>query len=134
MTRAIPRFLGGVPLHDAFEMRAHGRALVQGTVVVSISGDLLRPATHETAFAARNFGLRSDLAARHAILCVAECDVDVLLGCLEERPNAERNALRIVNRRPEVIATRYEIGEQHASDGAVRHALTGITRSHVHVL
>src|SRR4051812_25743422 len=51
VTRAIPAFLGMVPVHDAIEMRTDCRMLADSSAVISIHCDLSPAATYDRAFA-----------------------------------------------------------------------------------
>src|SRR6266487_1026879 len=44
----VPRFFGGVPLHDAFEVRAGRRARVQFPALVAVGGDFVQAVPDET--------------------------------------------------------------------------------------
>src|SRR6478609_3014496 len=51
VTRTIPRFLRVVPAHDAVQVWANRRALMNGAVIVSIYSDLSSAATDHRAVA-----------------------------------------------------------------------------------
>src|SRR5437868_10897438 len=51
MTRTIPTLLGVVPAHDAIEMGADGRMLVDGTALVAVDGDFSPTTTNDCALA-----------------------------------------------------------------------------------
>ena len=47
VTRAIPGFLGRIPVHDAAHVSADGRYLVNFTILISIGGDFLAPGFYD---------------------------------------------------------------------------------------
>ena len=61
-------------------------------------------------------------------------DVDVLSGKFFDRLGGERDAARVVDLLPRILATHDEIGEQDAGDRTVGHALPGVAGGHEDIL
>ena len=76
---AIPSFFGVVPSHNAPEMRAYGRAFVQGPMAIPVDGQLLEFLPDQCSGTGWNF---SDLieVSRGRIIGVLNQEVEVLSG------------------------------------------------------
>src|SRR4029079_2109061 len=120
---AGPRALVGGPADDGAEVRAHGRHAVELAVLVAIHGDLLQALPDHAAGLARNLALVLDVAGGEPAR-VLRRHVHVLARELER--GADRLAARIVELGPRIVAPHDEIPQQHARDGAVRHAVARI--------
>src|ERR1700741_3874017 len=65
---AVPGFLGVVPVHDAVEMRAHRRTLVDAPVFVAVNRDFAATSTDDGAFAGFQSGNIGRFALREIVL------------------------------------------------------------------
>ncbi len=62
MAGAVPAFLEAVPVHDAADVRAHGRATDDLPTLGTIDRDLRHAVAHDTALVRLQLILRADLA------------------------------------------------------------------------
>src|SRR4051794_1289893 len=67
VARAVPRLLARIPAHDAPQMSAYGRVLVQGASFVAVNGELPEASAHDGAGAGRKSVHRRDIAPREVI-------------------------------------------------------------------
>src|SRR5688572_3922853 len=131
VARAIPGFLGMVPINDATEMRANRPALVPFASLITIDGNLFQTAADDCASSRSDRNLSGNVSAGGPI-AILRRDVQVFFGKIFSR--AERFSRRIVQSSPRILAALDQVGEQHARDGAVRDAVARVAGRDVNIL
>src|SRR5687767_1303329 len=131
MTRAIPGAFGRIPPHHATEVRADRRSLMESAIVIPIHSNFGQPAPEDGAFTA------ADL--RDVVYVSRRDEIGVLRGhvyvFLEElRRRAESFARWIVQSGPGILTPHDQVGEEHPGDGAVRHAVAGISGGDINIV
>src|ERR1043166_5846160 len=123
MARAIPGFLGTVPAHDAIQVGADSRPLVNSAAIVAIDGDLSTAATHDCSLAGLDRSDVVELAFREVVLELLG-NIDVFSDILGS--SAKLDARWIIKSGPLVLATLDELIENDAGDGAVGHTISRV--------
>src|SRR5206468_3590260 len=113
VTRAVPALFERVPLHDATEVRACGRALVIRVRLyqIAIDGDLAQTLSHHRALAGRDLALLSHLAGRDPVGVFRDG-----VGVLGDEISIQRLPRRVVDFRPRIVATHDQIGDENAGE------------------
>jgi len=120
MARTVPGFLGIVPVHDAVQVSAYSRVLVDVAAIIAIHGDLASAAADYRSVARLDSSDVTDITGREVILVLLG-DVQILLDVFRCRP--KRNARRIVELCPLVLSPLHELVENDACNGSVSHSV-----------
>src|SRR6476469_7751166 len=100
VARAVPCLFSLVPVDDAVEVSADGRAFVDVAVLVAVDGNLSPAASNDGTLARRDFADISDFALGEIVLELLRY-VCILLHVLRSR--AQSHARWIVELRPLVL-------------------------------
>src|SRR5689334_7533138 len=131
VTGAIPALLRVVPAHDAVEVWAHRRVLVDSAAIVAIDCYFPSAATHDRAFS-RFYRFDIGKLAGGEVVLVLLRDVRVFPDVF--RCGAELHTRRIVEASPLVFSSLHQLIQHNAGDGAVCHAVSGIAGCNPDVL
>lgn len=104
---------------------------MQRAIGIPIDRDFLQALSDERSRTKRNFARLVHVSGRR-IVAILSRDIECFLG--EFRRCSQRDAGGIVETLPFVPPTQDKIRKENASDGAVRHPVSGIARDHVNVL
>ena len=105
-----------IPVHDATQMGAYRRALVQGAVSVVIGSHLFEAMADHPSRSRRKFADLSDVSGSR-VISILRRHVEALFD--EFRRRSQGNARGIVESFPRVPASHDQISEENAGDRAM---------------
>lgn len=125
---AVPALLEVVPMDDAVRVRAHRRAKVNLSGLVSVGGDLRRPLPDHGPLARLDLVDGRDVPAGHILGEVGDHGrvlTDVLGG------GAQRDALRRIGASPRIVAPENKVAQQEPRDHSRRQPFAGVAGRNV---
>ena len=111
VTGAIPGVFGVIPVHNATQMRAYCRALMQSTVSVAVGSDLIEAMPDHPSRSRRKVADLIDVSGSGVISILRR---HVEAGFDEFRRRSQGNARGIVESFPRVPSAHYQISDENA--------------------